>query len=122
MLERFSSSDVATIPEGGTWFQQITSDGTVTINTGANGLQKLDKIVELAQKHGIYVQLSLTNNWNPLPNDALAGTLNSRDDTSNGTLPRNTLSNDYGATAFIYIAIRTLIRDPQVAWIFMYDN
>jgi mannan endo-1,4-beta-mannosidase len=56
--------------------------------------------MELAQKHGIYVILSLTNNWNPLPNDPLAGSLHPQS-SANSTLPRNTLSNDYGMVPLI---------------------
>lgn len=92
-------SDVATIPDNGTWFQQI-SNGTITINNGPNGLQKLDKVIELAQKHGIYVLLSLTNNWNPLSGDPLAGSPEQQ--STNSSLPRNTLSNDYGMVPLIY--------------------
>lgn len=49
----------------------------------------------------IYLLLSLTNNWNPLPlldNVTTDGSLFRRDVTlgTNNTLSRNTLSNDYG--------------------------
>lgn len=96
-------ADVETIPENGTWFQLI-NNGTLTINNGTNGLPKLDKVVELAQKHGIYVLLSLTNNWNPLAlldnttNSSIPFGASRRDITpgTNNTLPRNSLSNDYG--------------------------
>ncbi|KAG6814339.1 hypothetical protein H0H92_010924 [Tricholoma furcatifolium] len=98
-----SQLDVDTIPENGTWFQLI-NNGTLSINNGTNGLQKLDKVIELAQQNGLYVLMSLTNNWNPLPgNDTnttspiqarqLAGSATT---TSNTTLPRNYLSNSYG--------------------------
>jgi len=76
-------NDVLTIPENGPWFQ-LVGNGTTTINNGPNGLQRLDTVVKLAEKHGLFVQLALTNNWNPVAKD-----------TNNG-LPRNTLSNDYG--------------------------
>ena len=56
--------DVESIPKNGTWFQRI-SNGTVEINTGPNGLQKLDLVLKHAQRLGLYVVLSLTNNWNP---------------------------------------------------------
>lgn len=79
-------TDVQTIPVNGTWFQLI-ENGTITINNGTNGLQKLDTVVRLAEKHGLFLQMALTNNWNPLPNTT-AG--------ANDTLPRNTLSNGYG--------------------------
>jgi len=76
--------DVDQIPHKGTWFQLISKDGTTQINDGPNGLQKLDIILRLAEKHGIHVILSLTNNWNPRATGAEFKT------------PRNYLSNDYG--------------------------
>lgn len=79
----FVTLDVRTIPEEGTWFQLIAADGTTQINTGPNGLQKLDTIFRFAKKHKIYILLTLTNNWNPQP-DGTASPV------------RNTLSNDYG--------------------------
>jgi len=58
-------------------------------------------VVRLAEKHGIFLQLSLTNNWNPLPlvdNPAVGISIGARDVTqgTNNNLSRNTLSNDYG--------------------------
>lgn len=82
----------------------MIQNGTVKINNGTNGLPRLDKVVELAEKHGIYLLLSLTNNWNPLPgvdgNDTAtaAPEIRRRDVTpgTDNTLNRNVLSNDYG--------------------------
>lgn len=92
----FSNADVETIPDSGTWFQLI-SNNTITINNGTNGLQKLDTVIQLAEEHGLFVMLSLTNNWNPLPNDTTTPSTQI-DLAQNATtpLPRNTLSNDYG--------------------------
>ncbi|PPQ66080.1 hypothetical protein CVT26_010822 [Gymnopilus dilepis] len=100
VVRTWAFNDVTTIPENGTWFQLI-ANGTTTINNGTNGLQKLDTVVRLAEKHGIFLHLSLTNNWNPLPliDNTTAGLSISARDVTNGTnntLPRNTLSNDYG--------------------------
>lgn len=92
------SADVETIPETGTWFQLI-ANGTTTLNHGPNGLPKLDAVVRLAEKHGIFLQLSLTNNWNPSSLQNATGiVIEGRDvaPAQNRTLPRNTLSNDYG--------------------------
>jgi mannan endo-1,4-beta-mannosidase len=80
-------------------YQLFNPNGTVTINTGVNGLQRLDKVLASAKAHGIRVQLSLTNNWNPLRllSSALNGTLAKRDGTTtNVTHPPGFLSNDYG--------------------------
>jgi len=104
VVRTWAFNDVATIPENGTWFQHI-SNGTLTINDGPNGLQRLDKVVQLAQKHGLYVLLSLTNNWSPIPgidqplppgfNPIQVRQLGGTNGT-NTTLPRNALSNSYG--------------------------
>lgn len=85
-----SLPDVSTIPDDNTtWFQLISPDGTTSVNTGPTGLGKLDAIVSAAEELGIYVHLSLTNNWNPAPSNS----------TGNVTRPRNSLSNDYGLSS-----------------------
>jgi hypothetical protein len=83
-----SHTDVTEIPEAGSWLQLI-ANGTTTINTGANGLQRLDKLLELAAQHNIHVIFSLTNNWNPIAEPSSAS-------GSPPPLPHNFLSNDYG--------------------------
>ncbi|KAG2030596.1 glycoside hydrolase superfamily [Suillus americanus] len=84
VIRIWAFNDVETTPESGTWFQ-LVQNGTTTINDGPTGLQKLDTVVQMAEQQGLYVIMSLTNNWNPVP-DAPASV----------TSPRNTLSNDYG--------------------------
>ncbi|PFH54361.1 glycoside hydrolase family 5 protein [Amanita thiersii Skay4041] len=91
-------NDVSTIPENGTWFQLI-ANGTTTINNGTNGLQKLDQVVQLAEKHKLFLLMSLTNNWNPQPTDSIVDSpigFSARDVTNTTTRSRNVLSNDYG--------------------------
>ncbi|RXW15064.1 hypothetical protein EST38_g10791 [Candolleomyces aberdarensis] len=90
VVRTWAFNNVREIPNEGTWFQMI-KNGNITLNEGPNGLQKLDKLVELAEKHGIYLILSLTNNWNPEGADE--GTTTGANNTP---LPRNSLSNDYG--------------------------
>ena len=118
-------TDVLTIPEKGTWFQ-LVGNGTTTINNGPNGLQKLDTVVKLAEKHGIFLQLALTNNWNPVP--LVDGTTTglgmiSRDVTkgTNNSLPRNTLSNDYGQQ-FIYYLAYELKANVQEEWMSTFER
>lgn len=82
-----------TIPTTGTWLQ-LVQNGTTTINEGPNGLQKLDAVVQMAEQHGLYVILSLTNNWNPVPNTTTTG--NASTQVLASTTSRNTLSNDFG--------------------------
>ncbi|KAF8201842.1 glycoside hydrolase family 5 protein [Pholiota molesta] len=91
VVRTWAFNDVETIPENGTWFQLI-ANGTTT---------KLDTVIQLAEKHGIFVLLSLTNNWNPRPlldNITANVSIQTRDVTpdTNNSLPRNTLSNDFG--------------------------
>ncbi|KAL0581750.1 hypothetical protein V5O48_000332 [Marasmius crinis-equi] len=110
VVRTWAFNDVEVIPQNGTWFQ-LVANGTTTLNDGPNGLQKLDLVVEHAQRLGMYVLLSLTNNWNPrekfdgvaqsiqgLESDIQARRLWERDVTpgTNNSLPRNFLSNDYG--------------------------
>ncbi|KAH7914659.1 glycoside hydrolase family 5 protein [Hygrophoropsis aurantiaca] len=102
VIRVWAFNDVDTIPTNGTWFQLI-QNGTTTVNEGPNGLQKLDTVIEMAEQQGLYVILSLTNNWYPLPllNNIIApinSSLFTRDITlgTNNSLPRNYLSNDYG--------------------------
>lgn len=96
--------DVDTVPINGTWFQ-LVCNGAASINDGPNGLQKLDTVVQMAEEYGLYVILSLTNNWYPLPllnsTAQSAGTIGTRDVTTgtNNSLPRNYLSNDYGQSS-----------------------
>lgn len=119
LLLNHALTDVQTIPVNGTWFQLI-GNGTTTINNGTNGLQKLDTLVSLAEKHGIFLQLSLTNNWNPLPllDDTTAG-VSARDVTqgTNNSLPRNTLSNDYGQQLNNYLAsdLKTILQEEWMS-------
>jgi len=84
VIRTWAFNDVDQIPEKGTWFQLISKDGSTQINDGPNGLQKLDLILSLAEKHGIHVIFVLTNNWNPRASGAKFKS------------PRNFLSNDYG--------------------------
>lgn len=119
-------TDVRTIPENGTWFQLI-SNGTTTINNGTNGLQRLDTVVRLAEKHGIFLQLALTNNWNPLPlvDKTTTGLgMIGRDITpgTNNSFPRNTLSNDYGQQFFINHLAFELKVNVQGGWMFTSEN
>ncbi|KAG0697493.1 glycoside hydrolase family 5 protein [Suillus ampliporus] len=93
VIRIWAFNDVETIPDSGTWFQ-LVQNGTTTINDGPNGLQKLDTVVQMAEQQGLYVIMSLTNNWNPVPNTT-AGNPPPQVLTS-VTPPRNALSNDYG--------------------------
>ena len=64
-----------------------------TINDGPDGLQRLDLAIATAQKYGIRLLLTLTNNWNP-ERQMPAVAWNRREFTQE--LPRGYLGNDYG--------------------------
>ncbi|KAI9466203.1 glycoside hydrolase [Lactarius psammicola] len=92
VVRTWAFNDVTEIPEAGSWLQLI-ANGTTTINTGPNGLQRLDKLLELAEKHNIHVLFSLTNNWNPVADEPATPVRRNNGPTPS---PRNFLSNDYG--------------------------
>ncbi|KAF7354147.1 Mannan endo-1,4-beta-mannosidase F [Mycena venus] len=46
----------------GVYFQLWTGS-TATVNTGTNGLQRLDYLISSAKSHGIKLLITLTNNW-----------------------------------------------------------
>ena len=56
-------NDVNTIPEDGTvWYQYLSASGS-EINTGENGLQRMDYVVESAEAHGLKLIINFVNNW-----------------------------------------------------------
>ena len=85
----FGQIDVTSVPDLGSWILLI-KDGNTTVNTGTNGIQRLDRIVKLAKEFNIYVSFALTNNWFP--------TINAPPPPKGDPppLPRNYLSNHYG--------------------------
>ncbi|TGJ87653.1 hypothetical protein E0Z10_g1151 [Xylaria hypoxylon] len=63
VLRVWGFNDVTTTPQAGTvWFQKLSATGS-TINTGANGLQRLDYVVSAAEKRGIKLIINFVNNW-----------------------------------------------------------
>ncbi|KAI0409895.1 glycoside hydrolase superfamily [Xylaria palmicola] len=64
ILRVWGFNDVTSTPGQGTvWFQKLSATGS-TINTGANGLQRLDYVVSAAEKRGIKLIINFVNNWN----------------------------------------------------------
>jgi mannan endo-1,4-beta-mannosidase len=45
------------------WYQSFVSGASPVINTGANGLQRLDYVVASAEAHGISLIINFVNNW-----------------------------------------------------------
>jgi len=88
--------DVTAIPDQGSWLQLI-KDGTTQINTGPNGIQRLDKLIEIAKQYNIYVYFSLSNNWFPPASDSPPAA-----SVPPPSLPRNFLSNNYGQYLMLF--------------------
>lgn len=61
ILRVWGFNDVKSIPGSGTVYFQSFSGSSATINTGANGLQRLDAVVKAADKHGIKLIISKFN-------------------------------------------------------------
>ncbi|KAI0397364.1 glycoside hydrolase superfamily [Xylariaceae sp. FL0594] len=63
ILRVWGFNDVTATPGSGTvWFQKLSASGS-TINTGADGLQRLDYVVSAAEKRGIKLIINFVNNW-----------------------------------------------------------
>ncbi|KAJ2991211.1 hypothetical protein NUW58_g2596 [Xylaria curta] len=63
ILRVWGFNDVTSTPGQGTvWFQRLSASGS-TINTGTNGLQRLDYVVSSAEKRGIKLIINFVNNW-----------------------------------------------------------
>lgn len=56
-------NDVNTIPSSGTVYYQYLSASGSTINTGADGLERLDAVVAAAEKYDIKLIINFVNNW-----------------------------------------------------------
>jgi len=63
ILRVWGFNDVNTVPASGTVYYQYLSASGSTINTGAEGLQRLDYVVNGAASRGIKVIINFVNNW-----------------------------------------------------------
>ncbi|GAQ47052.1 hypothetical protein AtubIFM56815_003877 [Aspergillus tubingensis] len=63
ILRVWGFNDVTTQPSSGTVWYQLHQDGKSTINTGADGLQRLDYVVSSAEQHGIKLIINFVNYW-----------------------------------------------------------
>jgi mannan endo-1,4-beta-mannosidase len=59
----FKDIGYITIDPQSVWFQSLPKWNPVSINTGANGLQRLDAVVKAAEKYGIKLIIPFVN-WN----------------------------------------------------------
>lgn len=63
ILRAWGFNDVNMVPSSGTVYYQLLSDGTATINTGTDGLQRLDYVVSSAEQHNVKLIINFVNNW-----------------------------------------------------------
>jgi mannan endo-1,4-beta-mannosidase len=64
ILRVWGFNDVTTKPGVGTvWYQHLAAGSSSTINTGADGLQRLDYVVQSAASHGVKLIINFVNNW-----------------------------------------------------------
>jgi mannan endo-1,4-beta-mannosidase len=56
-------NDVNTIPATGTVWYQYLAAGASQINTGADGLERLDYVVASAEAHDLKLIINFVNNW-----------------------------------------------------------
>ncbi|EPE02395.1 glycoside hydrolase family 5 protein [Ophiostoma piceae UAMH 11346] len=63
ILRVWGFNDVTTKPSDSTvYFQYLSASGS-QINTGSNGLQRLDYVVKSAAQHGVSLIINFVNNW-----------------------------------------------------------
>ncbi|KAK3066432.1 mannan endo-1,4-beta-mannosidase A-2 [Teratosphaeriaceae sp. CCFEE 6253] len=63
ILRVWGFNDVTATPSTGTVYFQSFANGEATINTGADGLERLDYVVKSAEAHGIKLIINFVNNW-----------------------------------------------------------
>ncbi|KAF9895134.1 hypothetical protein FE257_000036 [Aspergillus nanangensis] len=64
ILRVWGFNDVNEEPAVGTVWYQKHSNGESTINTGEDGLQRMDYVVDSAERHGIKLIINFVNYWN----------------------------------------------------------
>ena len=63
ILRVWGFNDVNSKPSDGSVWYQMHADGKSTINTGEDGLQRLDYVVSSAEKHNVKLIINFVNNW-----------------------------------------------------------
>jgi mannan endo-1,4-beta-mannosidase len=64
VLRVWGFNDIASAaPDGTVWFQSFISGQDPVINTGADGLQRLDYVVQSAEAHGVSLIINFVNYW-----------------------------------------------------------
>ncbi|PYH95581.1 endo-beta-1,4-mannanase [Aspergillus ellipticus CBS 707.79] len=63
ILRVWGFNDVTTKPSSGTVWFQLHENGQSTINTGSDGLERLDYVVSSAEQHDIKLIINFVNYW-----------------------------------------------------------
>ncbi|KAL2801773.1 glycoside hydrolase superfamily [Aspergillus granulosus] len=63
ILRVWGFNDVNEVPGTGTVYYQLHQDGVSTINTGEDGLQRLDYVVQSAEERGVKLIINFVNYW-----------------------------------------------------------
>ncbi|KAL4945607.1 hypothetical protein BDV06DRAFT_22145 [Aspergillus oleicola] len=63
ILRVWGFNDVNEVPSDGTVYFQLHQNGNSTINTGEDGLQRLDYVVQSAEARGIKLIINFVNYW-----------------------------------------------------------
>jgi mannan endo-1,4-beta-mannosidase len=63
VLRIWGFNDVTSDPGPDTVYYQSFINGEAKINTGTNGLQRLDYVVKSAEEHGVKLIVNFVNNW-----------------------------------------------------------
>ncbi|KAH8717052.1 glycoside hydrolase superfamily [Phaeosphaeriaceae sp. PMI808] len=63
ILRVWGFNDVTSKPSPGTVYFQLFSGTSATVNTGPDGLQRLDAVVKAAEKHNVKLIINFVNNW-----------------------------------------------------------
>jgi mannan endo-1,4-beta-mannosidase len=63
ILRVWGFNDVNTVPSDGSVYYQLLKDGAATVNTGADGLQRLDYVVASAGARNVKLIINFVNNW-----------------------------------------------------------
>ncbi|KIP12426.1 glycoside hydrolase family 5 protein [Phlebiopsis gigantea 11061_1 CR5-6] len=58
-----NDTELAGAKESGLTYYQVWNSSTYALNTGSQGLERLDNVIETAGKYGIKIILAFTNNW-----------------------------------------------------------
>lgn len=58
-----NGTELSGAEQSGLTYYQVWNSSTYSLNTGPQGLERLDNVIETAGKHGIKVIVAFTNNW-----------------------------------------------------------